>query len=200
MQQSAHKKKVAQELYYRQQTSRSPLLRVNTTGNKPPVHNRLGLNKKIINVNNKFTPTNQIENRTKLRRHIVQPEQMIRNNIIRRRNDKVRRMQSVQNRILKIRQNNQNPIKQTSQNNAGQKIRLRRMRQGPVNYTVQVLNTKTKPAFKHNVTTVLNQKLQEEIRLIQNKDNNHDEIPSIPIHPQGTGFTGTTLHDRFSHL
>lgn len=204
MQQSAQKKKVAQELYYNNQGNRSPLLRANTSNYKTPVHNRLGVNKQI-NINRKPVIKNQAGNRIKLRRTMLQPEQIIRNNIIRRRNDKQRRAQSMQNRLLRIRQNNQNQSKQIiHQNNAGQKIRLRRMRQGPVNYTVQVVNNNNKNKqttfTQHSINSNLNAKLQEEIRLIQNKAVSNDEIPSIPIHPQGTGFTGTSLNERFSQL
>lgn len=199
MQQSSQKKKVAQELYYSQQGSRSPLLRANTVDNKAPVHNRLGHNNLLNNVIKKPVIKTQNGNRIKLRRQAIQPDQMIRNNIIRRRNDKLKRTQSVQNRILRIRQN-QTQIKQMTQNN-GQKVRLRRMRQGPVNYTVQVLNNpKTRQPVKHSLAKGLSPKLQEEIRLIQTKSTQHVEIPSIPIHPQGTGYTGTTLHERFSQL
>ncbi|GJQ67532.1 hypothetical protein Trydic_g8344 [Trypoxylus dichotomus] len=199
MQQSAQKKKVAQDLYYSQQDSRSPLLRVNTVESKPPVHNRLGRNKPVTNVNNGLKIKTQ-ENKIKLRKYSLQQDRFVRSNGTKR-NDKIKRIQSAQNRILRIRQSNQNQGKQISHNYSTQKVRLRRMRQGPVNYTVQVLNNKTKlPAFKHSISNLLNPKLQEEIRLIQNKTVNHADIPSVPIHPQGTGFTGTTLHERFSQL
>lgn len=201
MQQSAQKKKVAQERYYSQQDSRSPLLRSHVVDNKPSVHNRLGHNTTVLAANNRVKIRNQTGKRVKLRR-AMQPDHVIRNNIIKRRHDKIRKMQSVQHRILRIRQTTQNEVKHVSANNAPQKVRLRRMRPTPVNYTVQISNSgKAKQSnFKHSMNNVLNPKLQEEIRLIQNKNQSHDEIPSIPIHPQGIGFTSTTLHERFSQL
>lgn len=108
---------------------------------------------------------------------------------------KMTKLYTAQNRIQRIRNgmNNQNLVPQT------QRIRLRRAISVPRNYTVQVQNTPTDfNSFKHSLKKAMNQRLQNEIKLIQSQ-HGRTELISFD-EPLLVNCTTKTLNQRFSLL
>lgn len=203
MQQVAQKKRVAQEMYYSQ--GRSPLVRTASgpfvkqdTSSRISVQQRLG-NKSILRNSN--------NNQQQHQQNFVprRPNQPFVGGL---RSDKMARVQNLQKK--KQRFQNMNGIKTVS--STGKVVYLQPVRR-PANYTVRVENDR-KPNYKHHVAKDLNPQLQQEIKLIQNK-NMRQIISPMPapapvppqVHPNFEQIdrlpivaTSRTLHERFSMI
>ncbi|XP_025834571.1 uncharacterized protein LOC112905750 isoform X2 [Agrilus planipennis] len=206
LEKNTEKKRIAQALYYGE-PGQSPLTRTTVITNqeiKKPVHARLGKKVRLYRAPLIFNNNRIIKSKNRFQRS----------------NTGVRRLFSVQGRIQKIREQQilqrQNMVdgQQIVSTRPSNKIRLQRTRPitplKPTNLTVQVTNNKNSPRFdtsssgiaRHNPLGCLNPKLQAEIKFLQRSCGVRAplNIPCEPIYVEGVGYTGVSLHERFSLL
>lgn len=161
--------------------------------------NRNQLNRSQLNTNQ--LNTNQL-NRIQLNRNQFNRNQQnsVRNQ--QRSSQNFINQRSSQNFMLSDREEDiESPVSNNFQRN---RLPLQRERPDvelqPTNFTVKLEGINPGSSSKHNINAQLNPRLQAEIKMIQSTSSFKDTIPSIPIHPQGSGVTKTSLHQRFSQL
>lgn len=194
------KKLEAQEKYYSHQNGQSPLVKNLKASalTKPPVHERLG----NVNLKQRWLPifgtnTSSILPKRRFNNQKNKKQQQGWRN---HKNQKMMRMYSAQDRLLRIR----NGLKPGPPNNqkifgqGAQRIRLHRANVvTPMNYQVQVRNNYGAEGAvqRHNIRKSLTPRYQEEIRLVQLqlKFRQHIEFTE----PLLITATKVSLNDRF---
>lgn len=202
MKQQAHKKQLAQAIYYgNEQHGQSPLTRTfDTMGNtKQPVHERLGMKllKRRVPIHGTNTSSVLPKRKQMFKQHLNNNSQQLvsRNGI-----KKLYRVGTIQNHLLRRRNNFSQPSNFIGQvhHMSNQKIRLRRnnFMSNPPNFQVHVKNTAAVP-IRHNIKSQLNMRLQQEIKLIQSQTQsilqNYDFSEPLSV-----TATEIPTNDRFS--
>lgn len=185
----------AQKLYY-DRPGQSPLLRSSKMGNKPSVHDRLGIHKKKTMAFDFSTSDTIIRNKQFRKKRNN-------NGIVKFKNRNNNYTKNLgQLRLQKIRQqfaSEKLPV--------FSRIRLRRNMPSthPFNCTVEVKNPSiyngNESCINHSVRGSLDSILQEEIRILQSQNVvEPNVIPNQPIFTIGYGVTNITINNRFSVL
>lgn len=206
------KKQFAQQLFY--DNTQSPLKRYNT-GNRGPVHRRLGL-RVMLRPNNgsqferRFAPYNQF-GVVRMRRTPYNYSQQFR--IYRAREGITKLysenyMRSIPPKVLQRQNTRWLERSAATQSLQAGGCQMSMPNQNPLNYTIEIQNNNcsTTPntyypqTFKHSIRAQLNQTLQEQIRLVQAECvsvslSPIDIIPTLP-----GGATKLSLHDRFTAM